>query len=840
MTHHQFIKKRKRLITGIFTIILAIGCLPCIPSESNNVNAASIIKSVTLSISKITPPKEGWDKEFTNAGSFAFAKDTDVNGTSPLHTIGYSDYHTDPSKWKAAVYTSESTVSPSLTAGKTAKIGEEFTISTTFRAPIVYDQMSGIIYNTSVNNVVAYGKIGGTERGEHTFTIPSDISKGTYTLWVFLEKFNDDKADEILNIGRVSITVEESSISEQRGVTVDFSYPIKLLSGDTVQPNAGSGMTPVVVTLADTTGYYFPEDYMAEKSPIDGIYIERTAPARVQVYGTPMRKSTYIELDPPTVKSVEPHSVIINNMEEAESKGNMAWDTESGSTRQTNLTGSMKAISFKAKDGYYFAEEDYPGIRKNGVTITRLDSGEIRISGTPSADVTLTILDDLPPAREKETPDEPEFESGSSSGSSGSTGSGSSSSSSSGTISDGSSSEDSNNNSSADSISDSGSHSSVDSSSGTGNISSDASSSGTGSNAGFSVLIKNPSNSHITIWSETEKNYYQSNVTGAIKNASYYANAGYYFPTDYSVTPVNGIKVIRNGATKITVYGIPYADTVITLKPAIAVSGTTGTFSTTNDSNLTKDNNASSVAKTNIESKSANNFNIANETKNTTNENKVLMSHTVKSDEITAKEYNFNSMSLDLSSKIAWKNKRIKLKWNSIPGSDGYEIYAAIGTKNTKAKVLGAVVPDNKSSQTVYCKKVNGKAIDQTKLYQFQIKAYRIVNCIKEYTGESRVLYIAGNKSSKYTNVKKIKPARSNITIKSKKAVTIKTNLTTDNFSKKLIKDNNKCTITYISSNDSIASVNKKGKITGICKGKCVIYILANNGVKARVNVRVK
>lgn len=45
----------------------------------------------------------------------------------------------------------------------------------------------------------------------------------------------------------------------------------------------------------------------------------------------------------------------------------------------------------------------------------------------------------------------------------------------------------------------------------------------------------------------------------------YTADDGYYFPTDYSVTAVNGISVIRNSYTQITVSGIPTADATITL-----------------------------------------------------------------------------------------------------------------------------------------------------------------------------------------------------------------------------------------------------------------------------------
>lgn len=45
----------------------------------------------------------------------------------------------------------------------------------------------------------------------------------------------------------------------------------------------------------------------------------------------------------------------------------------------------------------------------------------------------------------------------------------------------------------------------------------------------------------------------------------YTANTGYYFPENYAVTSVNGIKVTRDSESQITVSGMPTADTQITM-----------------------------------------------------------------------------------------------------------------------------------------------------------------------------------------------------------------------------------------------------------------------------------
>lgn len=57
----------------------------------------------------------------------------------------------------------------------------------------------------------------------------------------------------------------------------------------------------------------------------------------------------------------------------------------------------------------------------------------------------------------------------------------------------------------------------------------------------------------------------QTGLTGAMTDVVYTADNGYYYPTDYSVAEVSGIKVTRNSYTQITVSGTPTADAAITL-----------------------------------------------------------------------------------------------------------------------------------------------------------------------------------------------------------------------------------------------------------------------------------
>lgn len=44
----------------------------------------------------------------------------------------------------------------------------------------------------------------------------------------------------------------------------------------------------------------------------------------------------------------------------------------------------------------------------------------------------------------------------------------------------------------------------------------------------------------------------------------------------------------------------------------------------------------------------------------------------------------------------------------------------------------------------------------------------------------------------------------------------------------------------YESTNAKVASVNKKGKIKAVGKGKCSIYVYAQNGIYKRIKITVK
>jgi len=65
--------------------------------------------------------------------------------------------------------------------------------------------------------------------------------------------------------------------------------------------------------------------------------------------------------------------------------------TSGGAISQTGLTGAMTTVTYTANTGYYFAE--FADITDNGITAKRTSSTVVTVSGTPTADATITVPD---------------------------------------------------------------------------------------------------------------------------------------------------------------------------------------------------------------------------------------------------------------------------------------------------------------------------------------------------------------------------------------------------------------------------------------------------------------
>ena len=178
-------------------------------------------------------------------------------------------------------------------------------------------------------------------------------------------------------------------------------------------------------------------------------------------------------------------------------------------------------------------------------------------------------------------------------------------------------------------------------------------------------------------------------------------------------------------------------------------------------------------------------------------------------------------------------NKEV-ISWKRVPNAAGYQVYFA--ECNDENYNTCRLVKTTNSNTFKYVKK-NLKTGTPYKAY---VKAFAKVNGKKVTIGKSLLLHsVTGNEAGKYTNAAKIKGGKTSVSVKAGKTVKLKGQKLV--LKKKGLKRLQHCAkFRYVSSNKKIATVSSSGKITGVKKGSCKVYIFAANGVRKTVNVKVK
>ena len=172
------------------------------------------------------------------------------------------------------------------------------------------------------------------------------------------------------------------------------------------------------------------------------------------------------------------------------------------------------------------------------------------------------------------------------------------------------------------------------------------------------------------------------------------------------------------------------------------------------------------------------------------------------------------------------KKNSVTVKWNKVKNADGYIVYGAKCGAKSKYKVL-KVVSGKTTSYT-------HKKLKKGTYYKYNIVAFKYVNGVKVTLAASKKIH-ATTLGGKYGVAKAVKLNKSNVKIKKGKTFKIKASEI-----KKDKKIKRHRAICYESSNTKIATVNSKGKIKAKKKGKCTIYVYAQNGVYKTIKVTVK
>jgi len=172
----------------------------------------------------------------------------------------------------------------------------------------------------------------------------------------------------------------------------------------------------------------------------------------------------------------------------------------------------------------------------------------------------------------------------------------------------------------------------------------------------------------------------------------------------------------------------------------------------------------------------------------------------------------------------------IKLSWKKAGGAVSYIIYGGRCGKSGKMKQLAT---GKGTSATV--KKIAGKKLAKGTYYKFLVLT---LDQNKNVVSASKVIHVAtkGGKSGNISGLKLTGLKKARKTIKSGKTYKIKVSQTKGS----KIKVKKHTGLRYETSNATVATVTKAGKVKGVKKGNCKIYVCGQNGLVKTLKLTVK
>ena len=174
--------------------------------------------------------------------------------------------------------------------------------------------------------------------------------------------------------------------------------------------------------------------------------------------------------------------------------------------------------------------------------------------------------------------------------------------------------------------------------------------------------------------------------------------------------------------------------------------------------------------------------------------------------------------------------KAFKMRWTAVPGAEGYDVFFGMCNKGD-CQLLASV---NGTSYKI-------KGLKKGFAYKGYVWAWKNVGGAKTYIGEPSpdVHAITNGKSNHYTNPKKISVKKKKLTVGVGKRKAIKAKLKKFSDSRNYL-NHVSAKIRYYSSDRTVATVDAKGRVTGVGPGKCTVFAVAENGLRVGVKVTVK
>lgn len=173
-------------------------------------------------------------------------------------------------------------------------------------------------------------------------------------------------------------------------------------------------------------------------------------------------------------------------------------------------------------------------------------------------------------------------------------------------------------------------------------------------------------------------------------------------------------------------------------------------------------------------------------------------------------------------------NRKITISWRSYENADGYDCYWSYCDGKRSYKKLATV----KAAKD----RVTSRRLANNRRYKYFVAAYKLIDGKKVYIAKSNPLHVA-LKDAKATNAKKVTVNQTNVRLKAGDTFVIRSRTRLENTNKKELL--HAAAYRYYTSDQSVASVSKTGKIKALKSGTCVIYVVANNGVYGTIEVTV-
>ncbi|MBQ8085203.1 MAG: Ig-like domain-containing protein, partial [Lachnospiraceae bacterium] len=197
-------------------------------------------------------------------------------------------------------------------------------------------------------------------------------------------------------------------------------------------------------------------------------------------------------------------------------------------------------------------------------------------------------------------------------------------------------------------------------------------------------------------------------------------------------------------------------------------------------------------------------------------------------------------ISMNAGLKISQTGSKINIKWGKVAEADGYDVYVTYCGESFAHKKPAKTINKN-TTVKANITKINGKKINLKKNFKLYVAAYKMVDGNKEILAKTITGHVVGRKNTKYSNAKNIKiTSKTKVSLKQGKTSKIKAKTVLVEKGKKQLSNAHAKEFRYASSNNSIATVDKKGKVKGVAKGTCTIYVYARNGYAKKIKVTVK